>query len=71
MQSNSFITVVNCSNTVLSINASTLTAGTLWISFNVLNYFSVRGDNRLSVTLTGASPSFYSVGSGSTNIALT
>ena len=71
MLSNLFITVVNCSTSSLSVNASTLNSGTLWVSFNVVNYISVRGDNRLSVVLTGAAPSYYSVGTGSALIGLT
>ena len=68
--SNSLLTVANCSSNSISLSASTLSAGTLWVSFNVINYFSVRGDNQLSASITGASPSLYSVGSGSTFIGL-
>ena len=70
MQSNTFLTVVNCTTSTLTVNSSTFSLGTLWVAFNVVNYFSVRGDNLLSCTITGASPSFYSVGAGSTHIAL-
>jgi hypothetical protein len=70
LQSNSLLNVLNCSASALSLTAASLSTGTLWVSFDVLNHFSVRGDNGLTLTLTGASPSYYSVGSGSTPIGL-
>ena len=64
------MTVVNCSTSSLSISSTSIPSGSLWVNLNAINHFSVRGDNRLTLTVTGSAPSYYSVGSGSTLISL-
>lgn len=62
--------IVNCSDSMLAVSTASLSSGIIWMTFNVANYLSVRSDNSLSMVITGPSPSFYGIGSGSANIQL-
>ena len=67
---NSALIVVNCTSSQLFLSATTLNSGLIWLAFNAINYYSTRNDISLALSVTGPSPSFYSLGSGSKSIIL-
>jgi hypothetical protein len=38
--------------------------GLIWFTINIQNYYSVRNDIKVSVSVSGPSPSNYNIGSG-------
>lgn len=70
LASNSVLAVVNCSSSMLALTSASFPLGNFWISFNVLNYYSLISDNLLTLAITGAGPSYYSMGTGSADIIL-
>lgn len=59
LTSNAGLTVHTCSSNSLTLTAATITQGDIWIAFKVLNYFSVRPDNAVTLALTAAAPNYY------------
>jgi hypothetical protein len=70
LTSSAGFTVVSCTDSTLVLTAVSINLGSIWMSFRVLNYFSVRSDNSITVSLTSSSPTYYSIGSGSTPLSL-
>jgi hypothetical protein len=72
LSSNSGFQLTSCSsNTLVLTTNSGLSAGLVWVVFSVINYFSLKSGNTISLAVTGPAPSFYSIGAGSTTISLT
>jgi len=52
------------------LNSSFLGVGLIWFTVNIENYFSVRNDIKVAVSVSGPSPSNYNVGSGEASVSL-
>lgn len=70
LTSNIVLNLISCSTNSLVFNTtSTLNAG-LWLTYNVVNHYSVRSDNYLQINVTGPSPNFYNILVSKCNVIL-
>lgn len=70
LSSSASLTLSSCTNNSITLTGP-LPTGPFWISFRVMNYFSVRNDNYLSLNITGPAPSYYLFGTATTTVSLT
>jgi len=65
------LTVVSCQPGTLILSSSfSLPQGTLWITNNVINYYSLKSNNLITLNISGPTPTSYPISTSTSSINL-